>query len=69
MYGGMEVTPRTRRMPDHKGHAARVLGLYPLPEDHRPPVEEIDAPPKRVDRWVEAKPVRAAKRTKKEKTG
>jgi hypothetical protein len=66
-YGRMQITARSRKMPDHKAHANRVLGLYPLPKEHRPPVEQIEHPPRRTDRWMEAKPVRAAKRQPKER--
>lgn len=57
-YGGMTVAIRRRRMPDYKNTLGRVLGLYPLPEVYRPPVEAIEEPDTRLDVWIESKPVR-----------
>ncbi len=61
-YGGMEVNARSRRMPNYKAAFLRLLALWPLPDSMRPPVERVENPPVRVDRWIEAKPVRAAKK-------
>jgi hypothetical protein len=65
-YGDITIGPRSRKMPDYKASFERLIGLYALPDVHRPPVEEVEAPEKRTDRWVEVKPVRAAKRGRNE---
>jgi hypothetical protein len=64
-YGPWVVTPKSRRQPQYKDAFNKVVGVYPLPEEHRPPVEAVADPPRRTDRWVEVKPVRAAKRQRK----
>lgn len=66
-YGGMEIVDRSRRMPNYKAAFLRLLSLWPLPDVHRPSVEKVDKPPIRVDRWIEAKPVRAGKRAPRKK--
>lgn len=64
-YGGMVIKPVGRDMPDYKKGFHRLLALYPLPPDERPPLERVQQPPNRPDRWIEAKPVRAATVAKK----
>lgn len=62
-YGGWKVGPRSRVMPNWKATAERILALYPLPDEYRPPVEAVEKPDTRIDRWTAVTPVRAADRT------
>jgi CRISPR/Cas system-associated exonuclease Cas4 (RecB family) len=64
-YGEWTIGPRSREVPDYKGSYERLLGLYPLPDEHRPPIEHVEAPLKRTDRWVGVKRERAATRETK----
>lgn len=59
-YAGMVVKVRTRRMPVYKRAFDRVLGLWSLPDDLRPPVEDVEVPDQTDQRWIEATPVRVA---------
>lgn len=60
-YDGLEVTPGGRFMPEYKAGWNLALGYLDLPDEQRPTADQVERQlPKRRDKTIGVKPVRAA---------
>lgn len=63
-YGEFVISRTRREMPNYKESFERLVELYALSEEHRPPVAEVARPLLRIDRYTSVRRQRAAKRGK-----
>lgn len=64
-YGDFVVASTRREMPNYRESFERLVELYALSEEFRPPVAEVSKPLMRIDRYTSVRRKRAAKRDKK----